>query len=129
MDGITGNLNKNHFTINGNSVQINGISNIQKPGMLLIYAKWCGHCTTFKPVYKQLCQKLNPNPNVPAFPCYAIEDSDITDNAFKNALDFKGYPTIKYFDQNGVLIGDYSGPRNLVGLSDNICKNYHLCFT
>jgi thiol-disulfide isomerase/thioredoxin len=95
------------------------------PGMLLIHANWCGHCQRFKPTFNELCKQLGND-----FPCTSIEDSNLEDDSLKKALNFQGYPTIKFFDQNGKIIGDYNkGDRSKRALLDHICDLYHHCIT
>jgi thiol-disulfide isomerase/thioredoxin len=115
-------LNTSHFQITNNDVYIN--KNITKgnPGLLLIYADWCGHCQRFKPVFDDLCSILGDD-----FPCTAIEDTDLSNEKLRNGLNFKGYPTIKFFDQSGKIIGDYKGDRSKNDLLKKICELYHHC--
>jgi thiol-disulfide isomerase/thioredoxin len=120
MEGIR--LKSSSFKINnGNAYVKSNISN-GKPGLLLIYANWCGHCQRFKPTFNELCKNLGSD-----FPCTSIEDSDLDDDSLKSALNFKGFPTIKFFDQSGKIIGDYKGDRSKQDLLDNICELYHHC--
>ena len=95
------------------------------PGMLLIWATWCGYCVSFKPTYNDISMKLSSE-----FPCLSIEDSQLTGyDSLKSALNFKGYPSIKFFDQNGKIIGDYTGARDENSLLKSICNSYHHCIT
>lgn len=114
-------LDASSFKLTGGKLHIKGVN---QPGMLLIHADWCGHCKTFKPVYRQLDKKLNSSGN--AFPLLAIEDTYIT-KQLATALNFRGYPTIKFIDSNGKIIGDYEGPRELESLLSKICEVYHKC--
>ena len=129
MNNITADLPEKCFTIDNNGVKINGISLIQKPGMLFVYADWCGHCTRFKPIYDQLSQTLNNgNPKKNNFPCYAINEKNMSEN-LKSKLNVQGYPTIKYFNQDGYMIGDYNKQRDISTMLKDICDNYQMCFT
>lgn len=125
IQGITANLNSNDFIItHDNSVYIKPNITKREPGMLLIHATWCGHCKRFAPVYQKLSQKLRAR-----FPCVAIESEELkSDNGkLSNALSVEGFPTIKFFDQHGRIVGDYNGNRNEQDILDNICKVYHHC--
>ena len=102
------NLKPSDFIMNGNGTlaikknKING-----SPGMLLIYANWCGHCVRFKPTFNKIHKKIGNN-----FAMASIEHGDFKDNSqFIKLLNFKGYPSIKYFDQQGNIIDDYTGDR------------------
>lgn len=114
-------LNTNHFQITNNGLYINRDTTRGNPGLLLIYANWCGHCQRFKPIFEELCSTLGNN-----FPCKSIEHDDLN-NELKEALDFKGYPTIKFFDQSGKIVSEYQGDRSKEDLLKEICKLYHHC--
>ena len=120
MTGINGRiLTKGNFRVNNDGVYVN---NINTPGMLLIHASWCGHCVRFKPTFNELCDDLGSD-----FICSSIESEEIT-NDLRTALNFKGFPTIKFFDQNGKIIGEYSGSRNKESILEYICDVYHHCY-
>jgi thiol-disulfide isomerase/thioredoxin len=117
IQGITGNLVYSDIVFNkdGKNPRIDNQSLTQgKAGVLFIHASWCPHCTRFSPTYKAVCNKLNANGL--KFPCLAIESSELTKN-LSEALDFSGFPTIKFFDNNGnILSGEYEGERTENGL-------------
>lgn len=118
-------LKSSDFKVTKNGVYVHQKVNGGNPGMLLIFANWCGHCQRFKPTFNELCNQLGND-----FPCISIEDSNLDDNDLKTALDFKGYPTIKFFDQNGKIIGDYNkGDRSKQAMLDHICDLYHHCIS
>jgi thiol-disulfide isomerase/thioredoxin len=118
-------LKSSDFKVTKNGVYVNQKVNGGNPGMLLIFANWCGHCQRFKPTFNELCKQLGDE-----FSCTSIEDSNLDDNDLKTALDFKGYPTIKFFDQNGKIIGDYNkGDRSKQAMLDHICDLYHHCIS
>jgi len=99
------------------------------PGILLIHAHWCGHCKRFLPTYQKLSQVLNTDGKM-NLPVLAIESEELNDNNKVNKLNFRGFPTIKFFDQNGVIMDDdYNGDRSLKALLQEICNRYHRCYT
>ncbi len=126
ISNITNNLTPKNFKIIDNNVFI---TNNNKPGILLIHATWCGHCTKFIPIFKALNQKLNKNGV--KFPCFAIEDASLKQDGgnLARALNINGFPTIKFFDQHGKIIGDYNGSRNQNDLLTTICRVYKHCVT
>ena len=128
IEGITGNLSPKYFFRNDrNEVFIKNPSG--NPGMLLIHATWCGHCKRFTPVYQQLCIKLNKKNN-DDFPCLAIEDAELSQKPeLVKALNFRGYPTIKFFDQRGKIISDYDGERSEEKILEQICQVYQFCLS
>lgn len=92
-------LTRRNFIIVGDSAVVK----TKLPGMLLIYADWCGHCTRFKPVFNKVCSRAGND-----FVCASIESEELTNApALSKALKFSGFPTIKFFDSQGNLIGDY----------------------
>lgn len=116
-------LNQSHFKITQNGVYIHPQITQGNPGMLLIWANWCGHCQRFKPTFNELCKQLGKD-----FPCTSIEDAELSNDELKSALDFRGYPTIKFFDQSGKIIGEYNGGnRSKDALLAHICDLYHHC--
>lgn len=114
-------LNANDFTINNGTVTVKGQN---KPGMLLIMANWCGHCTRFKPVYADLDSRIGKD-----FSITSIEEGQFSQNInLANTLKISGFPTIKVFDKNGVITGTYNEGRDLQSLLAFICKFYHTCY-
>jgi thiol-disulfide isomerase/thioredoxin len=124
IPNITANLKAKDFKITKESVFIKGNGN---PGLLLIHASWCGHCKNFVPTYQSLCKKLNKKGD--NFPCLAIESEELKQDkgTLSNALGVEGFPTLKFFDQYGKIIGDYNGNRQEKDLLATICKVYHHC--
>ncbi len=113
-------LSINNFSVKNGAVYLNGV---RSPGMLLIHAKWCPHCTRFIPVFNKLRNKLQGK-----FMALAIEDGELKKNLqVGKALDFQGYPTLKFFDQNGKIIGEYNGDRTEGDILSHVCKVYHHC--
>jgi thiol-disulfide isomerase/thioredoxin len=113
-------LTPKDFSIKGNNVRINGNGN---PGMILIWADWCGHCQRFKPTFNKMCKKLGDD-----FPCVSIDDTELSkDKNLAKSLNFRGFPTIKFFDQTGKIIADYASERSEAPLYDHICEFYHHC--
>lgn len=120
---MLGEITDKDFKIISEKVYIDTKINSGKPGMLLIHADWCGHCKRFQPTFDDLHQKLNSD-----FPLLSIEDKYLQKNQnLSSALNFRGYPSLKFFDQNGKIIGDYSGDRTKDSLLQHICKVFHHC--
>lgn len=120
MEGIK--LSPNDFIKKSDGLYINN-KFVKSPGMLLIWANWCSHCTAFKSTFNQIVRLLGNE-----FQCVSIEHSDLQNNTnLIEALNFRGYPTIKFFDQNGKIIGEYKGDRSKPELLKYICKIYHHC--
>lgn len=118
-------LTPRDFNVKAQDVYINPQRTKRSPGMLLIWAEWCGHCQRFKPTFTNLQRRFGKE-----FPCLSIEDADLgeTDD-LKRALNFRGYPTIKFFDQHGKIIGDYSGDRDEDALMKHVCNVFHHCMS
>lgn len=111
------------FTIKSNKAQLISPKVKGTPGILLIFANWCSHCKKFMPTYEKIAASLGKE-----YPCVAIEEAELRkNNSVSTALDFQGFPTIKFFDQNGVIIGEYSGNRSESDILQHICKVYHHC--
>lgn len=111
-----------NFKVTRDGVYINQIG---FPGMLLIWADFCGHCHRFMPTYEQIAQSIGDE-----FKCMAIENNQFKNsNDLSTALEFKYFPTIKFFDQTGKIIGTYPSnePREFDQLMKYICNVYHHC--
>lgn len=118
------NLKDSHFTIKKDGVYINHPGSIGTPGMLFIWANFCSHCHTFIPRYKKIAKYLGDE-----FKCMAIENGQLKDNKLSDALEIKHFPTIKFFDQNGKIIGTYPSnePREIDPILKYVCNVYHHC--
>ena len=115
-------LKNNDFTSNLNGVYVNQNKINKNPGMLLIWGDFCSHCHRFIPTFNELCNSIGND-----FTCTSIESVEITDD-LKNKLSFRGFPTIKFFDQSGRIIGDYNGSREKGDILEHICNVYHHCY-
>jgi thiol-disulfide isomerase/thioredoxin len=125
VSGITLNLNKSDFTIVNDQVSINSRVHKGNPGLLLIWAEWCPHCVNFKPIYQKVSQKLNSTSLT--FPCVAIEQKQL-DDKLAQALNFRGFPTLKFFDNNGNVTTTFDKQRTEENLLREICNVYHQCY-
>ncbi len=124
MQNIIGTkLKGSDMRVMGNKVYIDKVKN---PGMLLIWADFCGHCHRFIPAYNEMVKDFD-NSNVD-YKCVSIESEEINKNKqVMETLQFRGYPSIYFFDQNGMIIGQYEGNRDKKSMLDSICKQYHHC--
>ena len=113
-------LTSKDFQFNNNSVKM--APHIKGPGVLFLYANWCGACTKTKPVFSQI-EKLIGN----RFNLTAIEESQIGNPVLANSLKIEYFPTIRFFDSNGTLSKNYTGPRDIDSLLNYICNYYHTC--
>ena len=119
---LSGNILKaSDFTIKGSEVYVNKCDG--NPGMLLIHATWCNHCVKFASTFNEIADSIGKD-----FCCTSIESEELNDQ-LSSALSFQGFPTIKFFDQDGKLIGDYNKERNKETILTEICQVYHHCIT
>jgi thiol-disulfide isomerase/thioredoxin len=126
IEGIHSNLTISDLRVSPQNESVYIKNNSKNPGLLLIHAKWCGHCVRFKPKFIEISNMLNRNGN--DFPFMAIEDEELQKDTDKlQALKFRGYPTLKFFDQTGRIIGDYQGDRDTSSILQEICSVYHRC--
>ena len=108
------------------SLVVKNLNNGNKLIIVMFQATWCGHCVRFKPSYSKLSKFLNKD-NI-NFPTCAIESENI-DKHLGQLLNFRGFPTIKYIDQNGKILNDYNGDRDVEAMLGDICKVYHKCYS
>lgn len=114
------NLKASDFTIKDTDVFLNNCN--KNPGMLLIFADFCGHCHRFAPIFNKIANSIGDD-----FCCASIESAELKDYKLSSALDFQGYPTIKFFDQSGKIIGEYKKERTRNAILNEICQVYHHC--
>lgn len=114
-------LKASDFTIKGSEVYINKCDG--NPGMLLIHATWCSFCVKFIPTFNEIADSIGKD-----FCCTSIESEELNDQ-LSSALKFQGFPTIKFFAQDGKLIGDYNKERNKETILTEICQVYHHCIS
>jgi protein disulfide-isomerase A4 len=75
----------------------------QAPLMLVVYAKWCGHCKAMFETWRKLSNKVNGKAKV-----YIIESSDYTDK------DVSGYPDMRIVKKGKAM--KYEGGREVQDL-------------
>lgn len=114
-------LKASDFTIKGSDVFVNKCDN--NPGMLLIQATWCSHCVKFSSTFNEIADTIGQD-----FCCTSIENESLTEE-LSSALKVRGYPTIKFFAQDGKLISDYNKERSKDAILNEICQVYHHCIS
>ena len=82
------------------------ISTLPKgPAFIKFFAPWCGHCKMLAPVWKQLARQMQNK--------LTIAEVNCDDNsALCKSQNIEGYPTLIYFDSNGVK-SEYNGGRKI----------------
>lgn len=118
-------LKASDFKVQGRNVYINKNKINNNIGLLLIHATWCGHCKQFMSTFNEINADIGSK-----FACASIESEQLKgQNILTSALNFQGYPTICFFDKDGLIIGQYNGNRDKRSMLDMICKVYHRCVT
>ena len=87
--------------------------------LVAFLADWCGHCTAFKPAWKEIKDQLTIRPNL------ATGKIITTDDKLMKRLPLRqpsGFPTITLFDGT-THVEDYSGPRSKEAVLDFIKEN------
>lgn len=113
------------FQVQGKKVYINPNKVGTVPGMLLIWGDFCGHCHRFLPTFNNISDTIGRG-----YTCASIESEELKEqDALTTALNFQGFPTVCFFNQNGLILGQYDGARDKKSILDNICKMYHHCIT
>lgn len=120
---IRGTILKNgDLTVSNGGVYINARKNNDFPGMLLLHADYCSHCHVFIPTFNQIESKLGDT-----FKCMSIESKELSNKSVVKTLNFRGYPTILFFDKSGRIIANHDGPRDSKTILGKICQVYHHC--
>jgi len=120
-------LTINNFKVINSSVFINPQIMKGNPGILLVHATWCGHCKHFMPTYQEIAAQLNKAGD--SFACLAIESEELKENngAVSKTLNIEGFPTMFWVAQDGKVLGQYKGNRDVNTILTNVCDVYHHC--
>lgn len=89
------------------------LNNKNGKNMLLVYADWCGHCKSLKPIWAQASSEINKESQK----MFMVNCGGDSDNEKKIMKDYSidGFPTILIFN-NGKYVKNYSGERTKEGL-------------
>jgi len=89
-----------------------------KDVMLEIYAPWCSHCKSLKPIYDELATKLLPHDHI------IISKMDGTANeSTHDDIEWNAFPTIYYFKAGEKKPKKYEGGRTLEEMMKFIKEN------
>lgn len=120
-DGVV--LKASDFKKNGDKLYIDTAKTRGLSGMLLVWGDFCGHCHHFLPTFNNIVSKVQN-----AVSCVSIESEEFTGNeSIAKALRVEGYPSIYFFDNNGMILYMYRKGRDTSSILNEICKNFHHC--
>lgn len=77
------------------------------PIMVVVYAKWCGHCQRLFETWREASNKLDGKSNI-----YVIEADDYKDE------DIKGYPSMRVVKKGSAK--DYDGSADVEGIKKSL---------
>jgi thiol-disulfide isomerase/thioredoxin len=96
-----------------------------KPVIVMVFATWCGPCRSTKPHYAELFKELNGKDVIIA--CINGSGETTLDSEqklmkrIKNIIpDFRGFPHIAIFDDEGEYVDSHNGPRTTQALKGTI---------
>ena len=96
------------------------------PCVVVIHAKWCGHCKTLMPKFEnEIVESSNFNKELEGLLTLgSIEETEYDDVAKKLFGEVDGYPTVRYirFNQQGKPTTSFDLPPNIPRESDNIIE-------
>lgn len=75
------------------------------PAFVKFFAPWCGHCKKLAPVWRQLARHMQNKLTIAEVNC---DDNSSVCKSYR----IDGYPTLIYFDSNGVK-SEYNGGRKI----------------
>ncbi|KAH9937970.1 protein disulfide isomerase [Amylocystis lapponica] len=87
-----------------------------KPALVEFFAPWCGHCKNLAPVYEELADSFAHAKNRVVI---AKVDADGVGKPLGQKFGVTGFPTLKWFDANGVD-EKYEGGRDMDALANFI---------
>ncbi|KAI8804173.1 thioredoxin-like protein [Cladochytrium replicatum] len=77
---------------------------VVKPWFVMFHAPWCPHCQHLAPIWEQLGSSVKGRVNIGKVDC-------TRETKLCKEHDIRGYPTLKFFDESGVI--DFDGQRAL----------------
>ena len=80
------------------------------PSMIVVYAKWCGHCQSMFDTWREASNTLNENAKI-----YVIEADDYTDK------DVTGYPSMRVVKNGSAK--EYDGSRDVEGIKKELLSS------
>jgi len=102
------------------------IKQTKGPCVVVIHAKWCGHCKTLMPKFEnEIVESSNFNKELEGLLTLgSIEESEYDDAAKKLFGEVDGYPTVRYirFNQQGKPMTSFDLPPNIPRESDDIIE-------
>ena len=84
--------------------------NENKPGLLLVYAPWCGYSKLVLPEWRDFEKKNNKKYYIAAL---NVEAKNSGNKLIARKLGVTGYPTIKYINKDGIVGVNYDGERDI----------------
>ena len=95
------------------------VKNVNKKGLLLVYAPWCGFCQMLTPEWKNFVKKFGKKYTIKAL---NVENKKGGNGHISEKLGVNGFPTIMYIDENGKIGSVYEGERNVEAFDDYLSK-------
>jgi thiol-disulfide isomerase/thioredoxin len=92
---------------------------IQKPGVVKVYARWCGHCRDKERCIIEMANAL-ANSNM-GLSVYVIDCADEEQKPLTNALGIQGFPTFLNCDADGTLSEFSEEVHDVQSVLDAIC--------
>ena len=108
-------LSINDFEPKNNGVYITNKDFKGSPGMIKIYAPWCGHCHNMIPTINELSKK-NVNIGI-------INGDDNINQPILEHIGLEGFPSLYLLKKSGRLV-EYKGPRTKSSIESKLNSFY-----
>ncbi len=102
------------LNLNGESEFSQEVRQNQLPVLVDFWAPWCGPCQMMAPILEELATLMSGKIKIAK-----VDTEKPENNALANEFSIQSIPNLKLF-QNGKVIGDFVGLRNLETLKKEI---------
>lgn len=117
----TANKIKNEIVVSGRSIT----NKLNTPTVLFYYVDWCPYCKTTKPVIKKAIDLFSDRIFIYKVDMESNEGKELIDK-FVDKSKGIGTPYMQFYNSQGQLMLDYTGPLNYKELTKKIWEAFNI---